>query len=162
MCRQFLAEQALGILDDPIYSQPFTTPFNLDVDALLRKDQPYIKACQKANGDILSHVSTANVARDMDPIRGQLGERKLNYFGYSYGTFLGATYASLFPKQLPGDGARRADRREGVHQQAWRDLAEQTAGFERALGRFFQACAARPGGVRGLRRRATRGTPTTS
>ena len=48
--------------------------------------------------DILEHVSTANVARDMDQIRGLLGESKLNYLGFSYGTFLGATYANLFPR----------------------------------------------------------------
>jgi pimeloyl-ACP methyl ester carboxylesterase len=42
-------------------------------------------------------VSTANVARDIDLIRKGLGEDKIAYFGYSYGTFLGATYASMFP-----------------------------------------------------------------
>ena len=55
-----------------VYSQPFTTPFNLDVGALLRKDRSYIRSCLKNNGSILSHVSTANVARDMDAIRRQL------------------------------------------------------------------------------------------
>jgi pimeloyl-ACP methyl ester carboxylesterase len=127
---------------DGIYSQPFTTPFNLDEDALLAKDKAYIKACTKSNGDILSHVSTANVARDMDQIRAMLGESKLNYFGYSYGTFLGATYANLFPthyRAMVLDGPIDAT---AYINKPWRGLAEQTAGFERALGRFFQACAA--------------------
>ena len=127
---------------DGIYSQPFTTPFNLDEDALRAKDEAYIKACRKANGEILSHVSTANVARDMDQIRALLGESKLNYLGFSYGTLLGATYANLFPDRYramvldgPLDAANYVNK-------PWRTLAEQSAGFERALGRFFQACAA--------------------
>jgi pimeloyl-ACP methyl ester carboxylesterase len=126
---------------DGIYSQPFTTPFNLDENALVVKVQRYIKACQRANGDILSHVSTANVARDMDQIRGLLGESKLNYLGFSYGTFLGATYANLFPKNYRAmvlDGPIDAT---AYINKPWRDLADQTAGFERALNRFFQACA---------------------
>jgi pimeloyl-ACP methyl ester carboxylesterase len=125
-----------------IYSQPFTTPFNLDRNALIAKVQSYIHACEQQNGNILSHVSTANVARDMDAIRGLLGENKLNYFGYSYGSFLGATYASLFPDRYRAmvlDGPVDAT---AYINEPWRDLAEQSAGFERALGRFFQACAA--------------------
>jgi pimeloyl-ACP methyl ester carboxylesterase len=124
-----------------IYSQPFTTPFNLDVRALLRKDKSYIRSCLRNNGRILSHLSTANVARDMDRLRGLLGERKLNYFGYSYGTFLGATYASLFPNRYRSmvlDGPVDAS---NYINKPWRDLAEQSAGFERGLRRFFQACA---------------------
>jgi pimeloyl-ACP methyl ester carboxylesterase len=124
-----------------IYSQPFTTPLNLDVRALLRKDRSYIRSCRRNNGRILSHLSTANVARDMDRLRGLLGERKINYFGYSYGTFLGATYASLFPNRYramvldgPVDAANYINK-------PWRDLAEQSAGFERGLRRFLQACA---------------------
>ena len=125
-----------------IYSQPFTTPFNVNARALIGKDESYIRACQRNNGAILSHVSTANVARDMDAIRGLLGERKLNYLGFSYGTFLGATYASLFPdnyRAMVLDGPIDAT---AYINKPWRDLAEQTQGFERALDRFFAACAA--------------------
>jgi pimeloyl-ACP methyl ester carboxylesterase len=124
-----------------IYAQPFTTPFNVDRDALVAKVRHYIELCQKNNGDILEHVSTANVARDMDQIRALHGESKINYFGYSYGTFLGATYASLFPNNYRAmvlDGPIDAT---AYINKPWRDLAEQTQGFERALGRFFQACA---------------------
>jgi pimeloyl-ACP methyl ester carboxylesterase len=124
-----------------IYSQPFTTPFTLDVKALLRKDKSYIRSCLRENGPILSHLSTANVARDMDALRKLLGERRINYFGYSYGTFLGATYASLFPNRYRSmvlDGPIDAN---GYINKPWRDLSEQSAGFERGLRRFFQACA---------------------
>ena len=124
-----------------IYSMPFQTPFIVDPLALMQKDKAYINACL-TNGEILEHVSTANVARDMDSIRALLGESKLNYFGYSYGTFLGATYASLFPKNYRAmvlDGPIDAT---AYINKPWRDLAEQSAGFERAWGRFMQACAA--------------------
>jgi pimeloyl-ACP methyl ester carboxylesterase len=125
-----------------IYSQPFTTPLNLDVRALLAKDTGYARDCLRNNGEILSHVSTANVARDMDAIRELLGESKLNYLGFSYGTFLGATYASLFPgnyRAMVLDGPLDATT---YINRPWSGLAQQSAGFERALGRFFQACAA--------------------
>ncbi len=70
-----------------------------------------------------------------------LGERKINYFGYSYGTFLGATYASLFPNRYRSmvlDGPVDA---HNYINKPWRDLAEQSAGFERGMRRFLQACA---------------------
>ena len=77
----------------------------------------------------------------MDGIRAAMGDKKLNYFGFSYGTFLGATYASLFPdnyRAMVLDGP--VDANSYINTPS-ADLREQTAGFERALGRFFQACA---------------------
>ncbi len=58
------------------------------------------KGCEAAGGGIRKYISTANTARDMDVIRGVLGEKKINYLGYSYGTYLGAVYGSLFPGKL--------------------------------------------------------------
>ena len=125
-----------------IYGQPFTTPENLDVNALVHKDQTYIQRCLALNGGILPYVSTANVARDMDLLRAAVGDDKLSYLGFSYGTFLGATYESMFPthyRALVLDGALDAD---GYINRPNQNLQEQSAGFERALGRFFEACAA--------------------
>jgi pimeloyl-ACP methyl ester carboxylesterase len=124
-----------------IYSQPFTTPDNLDPKALVSKDLKYIGECVSLNKTILAHASTANVARDMDLLRKSLGEAKLNYLGYSYGTFLGATYASLFPKnynRMVLDGP--VDATDYINDPL-ADLSAQTGGFERAIARFFQACA---------------------
>jgi pimeloyl-ACP methyl ester carboxylesterase len=124
-----------------IYSQPFTTPDNLNPRALINKDLHYIGKCVSLNRSILPHVSTANVARDLDLLRQAFGEDKLNYFGYSYGTFLGATYASLFPKnynRMVLDGP--VDATDYINDPL-ADLSAQSDGFERALGRFFQACA---------------------
>ncbi len=124
-----------------IYSKPFTTPENLDVDALIAKDTTYIHQCISLNKEILPYVSTANVARDMDGIRAAMGDSKLNYFGYSYGTFLGATYASLFPNNYRAmvlDGP--IDAKTYINNPS-AGLREQSAAFEVELGRFFQACA---------------------
>ena len=125
-----------------IYAAPFTTPENLDVGAVLAKDRAYVKRCVELNKTILPHASTANAARDMDAIRALMGDKKLNYLGFSYGTFLGATYTSLFPdsyRAMVLDGPLDA---KGYINDPQAGLREQSAGFERALGRFFQACAA--------------------
>ncbi|WP_314175561.1 alpha/beta hydrolase [Streptomyces winkii] len=55
------------------------------------------KKCREENGDKLPHITTRNTARDMDVIRGVLGEKKISYLGYSYGTYLGAVYTQMFP-----------------------------------------------------------------
>jgi pimeloyl-ACP methyl ester carboxylesterase len=58
------------------------------------------KACAARNPTLLSHVSTANTARDMDLLRRSVGDPKLSYYGLSYGTLIGATYANLFPGRV--------------------------------------------------------------
>ncbi|MER7244915.1 alpha/beta fold hydrolase [Kribbella sp. NPDC000426] len=60
----------------------------------------YAKDCQANNKAILPHLGTVDVARDMDAVRAALGERKLNYLGLSYGTYLGAVYGQLFPQRV--------------------------------------------------------------
>jgi pimeloyl-ACP methyl ester carboxylesterase len=124
-----------------IYSQPFPTPDNVRPQALIAKDLRYIARCGALNATILPHVSTANVARDIDLLRQALGEDKIAYFGYSYGTFLGATYASLFPRnysRMVLDGP--VDATDYINDPL-ATLSSQSGGFEREFGRFFQACA---------------------
>ncbi|MBN0047500.1 alpha/beta fold hydrolase [Streptomyces actuosus] len=57
----------------------------------------YAEGCAARSGEMLPHMTTPNSARDLDVIRAALGERKLNYLGVSYGTYLGAVYGTLFP-----------------------------------------------------------------
>ncbi|WP_432094530.1 alpha/beta hydrolase [Streptomyces sp. bgisy100] len=66
------------------------------VQRKLAKD--YADGCKKRSRTMLPHMTTPNTARDMDVIRAALGEKKLNYLGVSYGTYLGGVYATLFPK----------------------------------------------------------------
>ncbi|MCW2985010.1 MAG: alpha/beta hydrolase [Conexibacter sp.] len=124
-----------------IYSIPYATP-ETDPNALLAKDKKYVKQCVALNKAILPYVTTGNVVRDLDLLRQGVGDQKLNYLGFSYGTFIGATYASLFPGKLGHvvlDGPVDAD---GYINHPTKDLQAQTGAFERELGRFFQACAA--------------------
>ena len=78
--------------------------YALDTDAGLAEalaDNKAIAAkCAEKTGPVLGHIDTASAAKDLDILRGVLNDSKLNYLGYSYGTFLGSTYASLFPDNV--------------------------------------------------------------
>ncbi|GAA3096022.1 alpha/beta hydrolase [Streptosporangium carneum] len=65
-----------------------------DESAALMKE--LAAGCARGNRDVLPYASTRNTARDMDVIRAALGEQKLSYLGYSYGTYLGAVYTQMF------------------------------------------------------------------
>jgi len=60
----------------------------------------WARACQHSSGPLFAHVDSDSTARDMDVVRAVLGESKLNYAGYSYGTVLGTRYARLFPDRV--------------------------------------------------------------
>jgi len=69
-------------------------------DALWKLWDGYADGCGDKAGALLPHLGTDNVARDMDRVRAALGEQKLNYLGFSYGTYLGAVYTELFPQRV--------------------------------------------------------------
>ncbi|MEV7966632.1 alpha/beta hydrolase [Sphaerisporangium sp. NPDC088356] len=84
---------------DPV--RPDYVPANWAEEAAwVKKMQAYSKACDAAYGDLLKHMTTVDAAKDMDQIRKALGQRQISYVGYSYGTYLGATYATLFPDKV--------------------------------------------------------------
>lgn len=58
------------------------------------------RQCARRSGGLLRHVSTADTARDLDLLRQAVDDRRLSYYGFSYGSFLGATYANLFPAHV--------------------------------------------------------------
>jgi pimeloyl-ACP methyl ester carboxylesterase len=76
---------------------PETAPERNQMDRLIRG---FGQGCLDHSGALARHMSTEEAARDMDILRAALGERKLDYLGASYGTFLGATYADLFPRHV--------------------------------------------------------------
>lgn len=82
------------------------------------------RLCAARNGSLLEHVSTADSARDMDLLRRAVGDRMLNYLGGSYGTFLGATYANLFPGRV-----RAMSLRSNVDPVAWVSAVKQHGRF---------------------------------
>ncbi|WP_370945799.1 alpha/beta fold hydrolase [Amycolatopsis sp. cg5] len=68
-------------------------------DANTRLEKDLAKRCVVKEGPDVRHFTTRNTARDMDVIRGALGERKVSYFGWSYGTYLGSVYTQMFPQR---------------------------------------------------------------
>lgn len=102
-----------------------------------RDSKSFAHRCGTSAGTLLGHVGTVEAARDLDVLRTALGEVKLTYFGYSYGTYLGATYAQLFPTHL------RAAVLDGVVDPSL-DLVGfvqgQAKAFEAALDRWFAWC----------------------
>jgi pimeloyl-ACP methyl ester carboxylesterase len=66
----------------------------------LARDRALDSACRSRGSAILDHMATADVARDLDRLRQAVGDRRLNYYGVSYGSFLGDTYANMFPGRV--------------------------------------------------------------
>ena len=80
---------------------PMAFPYTREEERVwIQSDRTLARACAEHAGPILDHMSTANVARDMDLLRRAVGDRKLTYAGYSYGSYLGTTYANLFPGKV--------------------------------------------------------------
>jgi pimeloyl-ACP methyl ester carboxylesterase len=108
-----------------------------EVDKLEHGFRSVGKACVKNSGALASHVTTEETARDVDILRALVGDKTLDYYGASYGTELGATYAELFPHKagrLVLDGGvdpTLSKERQGFG---------QAQGFERALKAFLAAC----------------------
>ncbi|MET8155273.1 alpha/beta hydrolase [Sphaerisporangium sp. NPDC005289] len=98
------SEPALHCVDPKTHfaaPRPDQVPANDAAEAaLLARAKGYAEACATRWSWLLPHMTTENSARDMDAIRRALGEDKISYLGYSYGTYLGSVYATLFPNRV--------------------------------------------------------------
>ena len=114
------------------------TPDSVAEEQLLqRSTTDLIAKCRRADAALMQHVSTVEVARDMDILRALLGENRLRYLGKSWGTSLGQAYAALFPERVGSfvlDGA--VDNRLSFS----RATFDQAEGFETAANRFIAWC----------------------
>jgi len=93
------------------------------------------QSCLRRSGALLEHISTMDTVRDLDLLRYLVGDSKINYFGSSYGTRIGALYAELFPQRVGRmvlDGAVDINSKSKIN---------QVDGFERALRHFASWCA---------------------
>ncbi|MGW0735364.1 alpha/beta hydrolase [Streptomyces sp. NPDC002851] len=123
------------------YTQVDVTPDDAkETDQLVDAYKQFATACERRSGKVLGHVSTVEAARDMDVLRAALGDKKLHYVGASYGTFLGATYAGLYPKRA---GRLVLDGAMDPSLPARRLNLDQTAGFETAFQSFAKDCVGR-------------------
>jgi pimeloyl-ACP methyl ester carboxylesterase len=83
------------------YFTPFAFPSNAAEEAAWEASDLYLDgACAQRGGKIIDHMATANVARDLDILRAAVGDAQITYAGYSYGSYLGVTYANLFPDRV--------------------------------------------------------------
>lgn len=130
--------ECLGDRDMDTYTQTDVTPDDRkETDALVGAYRKFAEGCGAHDPRLLRHVSTVEAARDMDVLRAVLGDKKLTYVGASYGTFLGATYAGLFPDRA---GRLVLDGAMDPSLPASRMNLDQTAGFETAFQSFAKDC----------------------
>ncbi|MEU8243221.1 alpha/beta hydrolase [Actinoplanes missouriensis] len=112
-----------------------------DFDKIAALNKKIADGCAAKYGDQLPNFSTEQAARDMEALRTAVGDEKLSYLGFSYGTLLGATYAQLFGDKVRAlvlDGA--IDPTENYVQGA----EAQAKGFERAFTNFTAWCTKTP------------------
>lgn len=96
--------------------------------------------CRELTGALIGNVDTVSVARDMDVLRAVLGDEKLNYLGFSYGTQLGATYAEIYPANV---GRMVLDGAVDFVLPGEEQSIVQAQGFENALTNFINWCLER-------------------
>jgi len=118
---------------DPVLDDPNEKQTTIDAD------KNFAAGCKARSASVLPFVDTVSAARDMDVIRAALGDEKLTYLGFSYGTFLGQHYAHLFPTRV------RALALDGVIDPTLTPndlLYAQLVGFEQNLQSFLSDCRA--------------------
>ena len=106
-----------------------------ELQARIDEQTDFGRSCLDRSGALLEHISTMDTVRDLDLLRGLVGDAKLNYFGASYGTRIGALYAEMYPQRVGRmilDGAVDVNTTSKI---------TQVDGFERALHHFAQWCA---------------------
>ncbi|MCW4385160.1 alpha/beta hydrolase [Salinibacterium sp. SYSU T00001] len=142
------ASSAVDCYDDPdeltqfIYEiVPYEAGSEEWIDAIEESNAEFGAACLEHTGELLGHVDTVSAARDMDVLRAALGDERLNFLGYSYGTLLGATYAGLYPEKtghLVLDGAIDPATTD------FEVTASQAQGFESAMRAYLADCLTGP------------------
>ena len=128
-------KQAAGTGGD---KDPNATPAQL-IEQAKKDSADLAKGCQDLSGNLYKHVDTVNAAKDFDMVHALLGQDKFNYLGYSYGTFLGATYAGLFPTNV---GHMVLDGAVDPAVQGDDLAAMQMRGFEASLRHWVEDCQA--------------------
>jgi pimeloyl-ACP methyl ester carboxylesterase len=135
---------AIHCLTGPQLDTYFSTNDNpvsrAELATVIRQAKIFTQGCEQRSGALLPYVGTRDAARDMDVLRAALGDARLTYLGKSYGTYLGAWYAQLFPSHVRAlvlDGAVSPD------ESAFGMNAVQAQGFEVALRSFTADCLRR-------------------
>jgi pimeloyl-ACP methyl ester carboxylesterase len=110
-----------------------------ETEQLISGAQDFASECMRRSSELLPYVSTVDTASDMDVLRRALNEEQISYMGFSYGTSLGATWATLFPETVRAAVLDAAvDPTKGYVD----GLLLQAGGFESSLNAFLTKCNA--------------------
>jgi pimeloyl-ACP methyl ester carboxylesterase len=129
-----------ALICDPSYqnpgrARPDTIPANAAEErAWISKARAYADDCARKYRRVLPHMGTADLVRDMDAIRAALGQRRISYFGYSYGSYLGAVYATMFPGRVRRMVLDSVVRPSGVW---YGNNLDQNVAFEKSIRAYF-------------------------
>ncbi|MEU4806794.1 alpha/beta hydrolase [Actinosynnema sp. NPDC023587] len=128
---------------DDVFGRISSAPITrAEIRDTTRATREYTAECGRNAGPLLRHMSTEDVARDLDLLRQGVGDKALTFVGFSYGTLLGATYANIFPQKsraLVLDGNVDPALRTTNGAEYDRQRAQ---GFELALDAFLKRCDA--------------------
>ena len=147
---------------------PFPFPMTRDELAQwIASDRRLVDACNQRGGRIADHMATADVARDMDSLRAALGDAQLTYAGVSYGSYLGVTYANMFPSRVRAivvDGvldpiAWSTGRGGEAATLPFSTRLHSDVGAQATLNEFFRLCDAGGSRLSVLRRQPPPATP---
>lgn len=129
--------------DESLYGT-FESPYGTEgwIEELTENSEDYAQACLENTGELLATIDTVSTVRDLDMLRAVLGDEKLTYLGYSYGTKIGATYAELFPDKV---GRMVLDGAVDPMLSDFEALKTQMAGFESAFRAYMQFCLSSSG-----------------
>ena len=125
--------------NDELRADPQVDYSPAGVEHIETVEKQFVARCvDKVGKNFLANVGTVNVARDLDRLRAALGEEKLTYLGYSYGTFIGSAYLEAYPDKV------RAMILDGVvdpNSDPIEDSINQAAGFQKAFDAYAKDCA---------------------
>ncbi len=119
---------------DRLYAMDASPDDGPELQARIAAIEDFGESCLARSGRLLEHISTLETVRDLDLLRGLVGDRKINFFGSSYGTRIGSLYAEIFPQRV---GRMILD---GSVDIAAKRTITQIEGFERALDHFAARC----------------------
>ncbi|KAI9324325.1 TAP-like protein-domain-containing protein [Zopfochytrium polystomum] len=145
ICYPSASAHAAADIAAQTYSVPGFHDSPISFPAFGALSQSAAAACQTHSPSLLPYISTAYTNRDMDLMRAALGEDKLNYWGFSYGTFLGISYVNLFPDRVGAvilDGVTDPTTYTGTSDAWTRTSLTDTEGVLDGLGRECEAAAA--------------------
>jgi pimeloyl-ACP methyl ester carboxylesterase len=124
---------------------PYTPATPANVQAWRQRTEAYAVACGQRNGDLLKHMTTRDAANDLEYLRLALEVPRINYYGFSYGTYLGQVYATLYPSRV---GRMVLDSTVDPTRVWYGANLDQDEAFQTAIERWFSWLAKHDDGYR--------------